>query len=582
MKSAGTHTRRSWLKGAALASSGALLGPGIALGQAPGARKILSLPVMGQPDLLSVMTGVVESERHILFLANSAWSNKQVSGVRVEFLPGEQTSSLWVESVDVPLQRIHLRWNLRLPHSALALGDAWERSYGDLGWLPLQAERAMPWYTLIHADGHTAGAGVKTGAASLAFWQADPNGLSLWLDLRNGSNGVQLGQRRLLAATIVTYSGRPGETAFAVTQRLCGAMAGGTSIPTHRGAMPVRKIIGSNDWYYAYGRNTPAGILRDADLVRALAPPSDTQPFTVIDDGYQNPSVFPDMGKLAGEIRSRQVRPGLWIRPLKAVETTASNLLLPSARCRLEPSEKPSLAYDPTIPEALHAIAAVVTQACDWGYDLIKHDFSTYELFGQWGSQMGASPALGNWHLNDTSLTNAEVVTALYRQLRKASGPDRILLGCNTIGHLSVGIFDASRTGDDVSGVEWERTRRTGINTLAFRLPQHSTFFALDADCIPLTPEVPWSMSKQWLSAVAQSGTVLLISPDRRAIGAEQRSAIRDAFARVFSDTQSQPLDWLETRTPALWQTSGESQGYDWILPEGESPFPIGIPRSTD
>ena len=57
--------------------------------------------------------------------------------------------------------------------------------------------------------------------------------------------------------------------------------------------------------------------------------------------------------------------------------------------------------------------------------------------------------------------------------------------GCNTIGHLSVGLFDASRTGDDVSGREWERTRRMGVNTLAYRLPQHKTFFQLDADCVP-------------------------------------------------------------------------------------------------
>ena len=45
-------------------------------------------------------------------------------------------------------------------------------------------------------------------------------------------------------------------------------------------------------------------------------------------------------------------------------------------------------------------------------------------------------------------------------------------------------ILDArkqNRTGDDTSGRIWERTRRMGVNTLAFRLPQHNAFYHIDA-----------------------------------------------------------------------------------------------------
>ena len=576
------YTRRHLLQGAALTSGSLAMTTTLGLAQTAPQRKGLTLPVLDQPESVFVTVGDVEAKAYLLSRSNTAWATSKVSGVRIDFIPGEHSSSIVIESSEVPVQRVHLRWKMRLPGSTLALGDAWERSYGDLAWLPLQAERAMPWYTLIHAGGQTAGMGVKTGAASFAFWQVDTSGISLWLDIRNGGNGVHLGRRQLTAATVVSYSAQAGESAFSTARRLCHTMASGTVVPAHRGLMPVHTIIGSNDWYYAYGRNTPSGILRDADLIRTLAPAGALQPFTVIDDGYQDRAVFPDMGKLASEIRSRQVRPGLWIRPLQASADAPRNLLLSSARCRLGPSEKPALAYDPTIPEAMEAIAAVVTQARDWGYDLIKHDFSTWELLGQWGSQMGASPTLVNWHLNDTSLTNAEVVTALYRKLRAACGEDRILLGCNTIGHLSVGLFDASRTGDDVSGREWERTRRTGVNTLAFRLPQHKTFFALDADCVPLTQAIPWSMTKQWLAAVAGSGTVLLISPDAKAIGTDQRAALRDAFSQIVQETASQPLDWLETRTPAAWKAQGDTATYNWVLPEGETPFPIGIQRASE
>jgi alpha-galactosidase len=510
--------------------------------------------------------------------------------VRISFLPGEHQSTISLESPSVPIQRIHLRWKRKFPLGILALGDAWERSYGDLEWRPLQAERPMPWYVMLHLPGQsvpsktlhsqTAGMGVKSGAASLAFWQVDSDGISLWLDVRNGSNGVRLGNRKLDLATIVTYSAEAGESAFSATHRLCLRMAEGTKIPAKRGATFVDILYGSNDWYYAYGKNSPAGILRDADLIKSVAPPAGPLPFTVIDDGYQDRARFPDMAQLASGIRGRGVLPGIWIRPLQAASTVPANLLLPNARWK--DGGEPPLAYDPTIPEALEAIAAVATEACAWGYDLIKHDFTTFELFGQWGSQMGASPTHGNWHMNDRSLTNAEVVTQLYKRLRAACGEDRIVLGCNTIGHLSVGLFDASRTGDDVSGNEWERTRRMGVNTLAFRLPQNKAFFSTDADCVPLTPAIPWAMTKQWLQAVAGSGTVLLVSPDPRAIGNDQRDALRQAFERIVHKPQSEPLDWIESRTPSEWRASGSSETTNWILDEGESPFPIGIQRGAD
>ena len=47
-------------------------------------------------------------------------------------------------------------------------------------------------YTMLHTKEQTVGMGVKTGAASFAFWQVDPSGISLWLGIRNGGNGVQL------------------------------------------------------------------------------------------------------------------------------------------------------------------------------------------------------------------------------------------------------------------------------------------------------------------------------------------------------------------------------------------------------
>src|ERR1022692_4097254 len=106
--------------------------------------------------------------------------------------------------------------------------------------------------------------------------------------------------------------------------------------------------------------------------------------------------------------------------------------------------------------------------------------------------------------------STAEVTLALYRAIREAAG-DVTLIGCNTFGHLGAGLFELQRTGDDTSGRDFHRTRRMGVNTLAFRAPQHGAFFALDADCAPITPDVPWEFASRWLDLVARSGALALM-----------------------------------------------------------------------
>ena len=210
-----------------------------------------------------------------------------------------------------------------------------------------------------------------------------------------GGNGVVLGQRTLKAATIRVVAGAREQGTFAVAKSLCTVLAEDAVVPATRGGLSLRAIYGSNDWYYAYGRNTQEGILRDADLMRSLAPSGEVKPFTVVDDGYQDVARFPSMARLAEEIRGRGVVPGVWIRPLRAAENTPEGLLLPAGRWRARAGETAPPAYDPTIPEGMKAVTDVAAEARGWGYELIKHDFTTFELLGQWGSQMGGFACAG-------------------------------------------------------------------------------------------------------------------------------------------------------------------------------------------
>jgi alpha-galactosidase len=337
--------------------------------------------------------------------------------------------------------------------------------------------------------------------------------------------------------------------------------------------LPKSPLYGSNDWNYAYGKNTAEGILRDAELIASLAPSNASRPYTVIDDGYQDASRFPDMAKLAADIVRRNVQPGIWVRPLRPEGAVNEKLLLPPARFAGAGSVNPGL--DPTIPEALELILRPIQQARNWGYSLIKHDFSTFELFGRWGFQMQGMITPAGWNFSDRSKTNAEIVLALYHSMCEAAGEDTVILGCNTVGHIAAGLFESQRIGDDTSGKEWERTRRFGVNTLSHRIGQHGTFFHVDPDIVAITDQVEWKMTRQWMDVVARSGTSLFIAPDPKAITPEAKAAIRDAMARVVSSRGGYPVDPTSSTTPNGWRfkTPAKDVTYEWCSAEGVSPF---------
>ena len=190
---------------------------------------------------------------------------------------------------------------------------------------------------------------------------------------------------------------------------------------------------------------------------------------------------------------------------------------------------------------------------------------------------MGAELTDGGWSFADRSLTNAEIILRLYRTLREGAG-DAVLLGCNTIGHLGAGIFEIQRTGDDTSGHVWERTRRMGVNTLAFRLPQHGTFFASDPDCAAHTQKTPWEFDRQFLDLVARSGTALFVSVDPRTVTPEQKAAFSIAMQTALSGGTpggGEPLDWLHTTAPRSWRLGSETVTYAWEESSGALPLRV-------
>jgi alpha-galactosidase len=227
-------------------------------------------------------------------------------------------------------------------------------------------------------------------------------------------------------------------------------------------------------------------------------------------------------------------------------------------------ANKPVL--DPTIPENLERIKNYFRLYKQWSYELVKFDFSTFDILGKWGFEMMRDKCMtqNNWSMYDKSKTNAEIILNLYRIIREAAG-ETYLIGCNTISHFSAGLFELNRIGDDTSGNEWVRTRKMGVNTLAFRGLHHGTFYAADGDCVGLTNKVPWEKNKQWMKLVAKSGTPLFISAQPDATGAEQKSEIKKCFKLASENLPvGEPLDWMENAFPKKWKLNGKIENYSW------------------
>ena len=559
--------RRAFLlgTGAALAAASALDAQ-----QAPGrvAAASPSLPdPLRAPDQVTAF-GEGRAGAITLVRSGDRWQANDVE-VSTELRKGKAGAEVAVHlsAPKTRLMRLRLRWHGIFPTGWRYLGDQWERSYGDLEWRGLAGERLMPWYFLASGGGVTNGYGVKTGASSICCWQADGGGVTLWIDVSNGGGGVELGERRLEAATIVARKGRAGESPLAAAQAFCRVMC-------EKPILAAQPIYGSNNWYYAYGNNTSAAsIMKDASLMSELMPPNPAnRPFVVIDMGWgaardgagpvsQAAKGYPDMAGLAKQMKETGVRPGIWTRPTLTSEKLAEGWRLPPVGGR---TQGQLMTLDPSMPEALAYMGEAVATIHGWGYELIKHDFSTFDLTGRWGFTMGPDLTDRGWRFHDRGKTTAEIIMDLYRTIRRGAG-DAVLIGCNTIGHLAAGLVEAQRIGDDTSGREWSRTRKMGVNALAFRMAQHNTFFAADADCVPLTRDIPWSLTRQWLDLVARSGTALFVSADPAAVQPEHKPALRAALAAAARTQEAGvPLDWMDTTTPERWRLNGKEVRFHW------------------
>ena len=483
-----------------------------------------------------------------------------VSDTKIETVLRDNLLDLYISAEKDRPKFVELHWAFKSDESLLVLGDAWERSYADLEFKKLSDNnRFMPWYFIATDKTKSFCFGVKTGCNSFVSFRYDEKGITALVDCRNGGNGVHLDGRKLCLATFV-LSEYDNADVVECLKDYCKKLCDKPILPSYR-------VYGGNNWYYAYGKSSYKQIISDAKLQVELADGIDNKPFQVIDDCWQpkkccGPWVpnrkFKDMKKLADEIKELGARPGIWVRLLRNKDRAIKKdmrILRKGKRYYL----------DPTHPAVKEYIRADIERIRTWGYELIKHDFSTADLFGDFGGSLTSTiTKIDGWHFYDKSKTNAEIVLDLYR-LIKDTAEDMLIIGCNTVSHLSAGLVHIYRIGDDTSGREWQRTKDYGVNTLAFRLAQNEAFYMCDADCVGILKDyIPWEKNAQWLHLLSYSNTPLFVSCTDK-IGNQQRKDLSTAY-RVFNDKNYhfKPVDVFDTKTPEIWEIDGKTVKYNW------------------
>lgn len=482
-------------------------------------------------------------------------SDAREKGIKVSV---EEKGEIYIESQKSTISFVKLMFNRPFSQNATVYSDAFERGYGDLSWKKDRYD-ILRWYFIANDAGDYYAAGVKTLANSLCSWKILDDGIELICDIRCGTDEISFA-KKLFVAQFVFDDGNGDLYDFC--RNFCKTMC-------DKPQVCKRPVFGANDWYCNYGNNSAEKIIRAAKFTVKCAYGLKYKPFVVVDDGWQVNHTndfnggewnsanenFKNMKSLAEKITALGAIPGLWFRPLQSKINLADECF----------ADKKEFILDPSQPQTLKAVSDDIKRFYEWGFRLVKYDFVTFDIFAKWGFEMPEDYFSKETHFYDKSKTTAQIIKNLYRTIRDSAPDDMYLLGCNAIGHLATGYINMQRTGDDTSGKAWETTRKMGINTLAFRMMQHGTFFDADADCVGITDKISLRLNAQWLDVLSKSSTPLFVSVAENCETDEVAALVSTAFKNsVECRKPSRPVDWDKSLTPCKWVSDIGEDIYNW------------------
>ena len=493
--------------------------------------------------------------------------------VQYQYIVGGNSAKIVVEPSGSPVKYLKLRFAGDLTFVDKVYGDQWERSSvgAYLEWRSVMSSRVLPWFCYVRGNNQTACYGVKTGADCFALWQVDTHGITLFLNLCCGNDGTDL-KEPIVACEVVQLFGAEGEDTYK-TARLFSKMM------CDQPVLPKTPIYGVNNWYWAYGDISREIVLKETDYLMQMTSGCKNPPYMVIDAGWQRDFIledyaynggpwtangcFGDMQKMAEEIHARGAKAGIWERPLLTHDVMPEQAKLTS--------QFGGDILDPTHPFAIEKIYNDTAMIRSWGYDLIKHDFTTCDL-------TGLAPLTSEKHdyelfapnrrLYGRTNTTATVLKNLYKTIQDAANGAEVI-GCNVVGHLSAGIHSIQRTGGDTSGHAYEWTKRDGVNTV-MRLPTNNLFYNVDPDCAAFTSLVPTEINLDFLEMCAYTGMTTLASVTPGCLSDAEMQRINEIYKIADSNAFSLGIaNYDKTAEPEIFvsEDGKTEKNFNWTKP---------------
>lgn len=494
------------------------------------------------------------------------------SPVQWRCLPTESGWKIMIDPSGSPVRYLKLRWHGDLSRAEAVLGDEWGRisaTYAPVEWRSVMPWRPLPWFCMVRTPDAVACYGVKTGCDCFAYFQIDPHGVTLFLNLMSGAQGT-LVTEPFVACTVTETVSQPDETVYRTARRFMSMLC-----PSP--VLPKEPIFGVNNWYWAYGNISAQSVRQETDYLLEMTDGVKHRPCMIIDDGWQlcrteqphryiggpfsrSNAKFPDMRQTAAEITGKGARPGIWYRPLLTLGD-----LPPESVLRTNAN---GLVMDPSHPYTLERLREDAARLRSWGFSVIKHDFSTNDALGTENfaaSLHTARMVRDGKNFFDRTKTTATILKNLYRTIQEAVG-DADVIGCSTIGHLAAGIHSIQRVGNDTSGRSVEWTIRNGVHSF-MRLPMNGTFFRTDPDCAAFTDRVDAELNLQFLSLCALTDSTTLASITPGSLSEKELKRINAIYR--LADSKKVPYEIARYERCAIPEVFTDADGnehlFDWM-----------------
>lgn len=490
--------------------------------------------------------------------------------VKYDYVVSQHSAKVVVYPSGSPVKYLKLRFRGDFSCVDKVYGDQWERSSEGayLEWRSVMPSRALPWFCFVKQGERIACYGVKTGADCFAFWQVDAHGVTLFMNLCSGNEGTDL-KSPITACEVVELFGNEGEDPYKLAKRFSAMLCDSPVLPNE-------PIFGVNNWYWAYGHISKDTISTETDYLLEMCDGTKHRPYMIIDDGWQLNRTydkgayiggpwtandrFGSMADTADMIHRKGAKAGIWFRPLLTLGNIPEAAKLTTA--------SGGIILDPSHPYTLERVFSDASTIRSWGYDLIKHDFTTIDITGISPLTSERQTALmchTDRRFYDNTSTTATIIKNLYKTVQNAVGTTDVI-GCNTVGHLTAGIHSTYRVGNDTSGRSFEWSRRLGVNSV-MRLPQNDTFYRADPDCAAFTERVDHDINLDYLEMCAITGMTTLASVTPGILTPERMKRINEIYRMADEDTRRFGIaHYTDNANPEIFvsEDGSTTRSFDW------------------